>query len=84
MNIQRRIEKLEQQDQEKKFAVFTVHRGRASGLAFWRDDLSWKNLTKPELEALQKELEADGAEVMVINVVAVAPDGSRKDGWEER
>ncbi len=83
----RRLEKLENKDQENKTAFFVVHNGQASGRAQWREGLEWKDLSKPELNALTKELTKDGVEVKVLDLeVAVErkPDGSvvSVSGWD--
>jgi len=79
----RRLAKLESKEQEKRTAVFIVSRGKASGSAWWSEKLRWEDLSKPEFETLKQELEADGVEVIEINLVPVFPDGRRVDSWEE-
>ena len=81
MLLKNRIAKLEQRHREKRVAVFTVHNGKATGMAWYDDRLVWKNLTRGELDALQATLEGEGVEVMIVHCVSFLPDGTQLDGW---
>lgn len=69
--LKHRLKKLEKQNRQQRIACFVVNNERASGAAFWRDDLEWKDLTRAELESLKTQLEADGAKVICVDIVTV-------------
>ncbi len=65
MKLRSRIEKVEAA-RPKRFACFSVINDIAKGRAWWRDDLTWENLTRPEYEQLKKDLEAKGVKIIVV------------------
>ena len=81
MALKGRIEKIEQTARPKRTAFFTIHYGKASGCAWWRDGLTWENLSKPEFEQLAADLKSEGVEVLSINIVGVHAKGQGIDGW---
>ncbi len=82
--ISSRLEKVERAAKSDRSAMFFVHSGKASGVAYWNNKLKWDNLGKRELEQLTGELEGEGVEVKILNIVAVSPDGTTTDGWGEK
>ncbi len=81
MSLIKRIEKVEAA-RPNKTACFVVANGRANGRAWWRDDLTWENLTRPEFTQLAAEMEADGVKVLKVNIHNVKPTGERVTSWE--
>lgn len=81
MKLRSRIEKVEAA-RPKRFACFSVINDIAKGRAWWRDDLTWENLTRPEFTQLAAEMEADGVKVLKVNIHNVKPTGERVTSWE--
>ncbi len=77
-SLKSRLRKLEKKDRENKTAFFIVQDGKASGRAWWREGLEWKDLSRPEFETLEKELTEKGVHVQVLDL-AVAIE-RREDG----
>ena len=82
--LKKRIEGLEKTDNGERTAFFTIHLGKAKGSAFWRDDLSWENLSKPEFETLIAELQEDGVRVRVLDICIADKErpGESISAWE--
>ena len=81
MSLHGRIEKIEQKEKPKRTAFFTIHYGKANGRAWWRDDLTWENLSQPEFEQLAADLKSEGVEVLIVNIIGVHAKGQGVDGW---
>ena len=75
-SIRTRIEQAETRAKPEKIACFSVINDVASGGAWWRDDLTWQNLTRREYEHLISELKAEG--VKIIELFDIDEKGRQK------
>jgi uncharacterized iron-regulated protein len=71
----RRLKSLEKYKGGQRTAFFKIYRGKASGNAWWRDDLSWENLSKPEYESLIEKLKSEGVEILTLNYCIESESG---------
>ncbi len=83
-SIKGRVLKMEVRRNPWKVAIFIIDFGNASGIGYWKDNLTWKDLSKPELESLVDKLESEGVTVHVLNLGCPGPNGETIDGWSLR
>ena len=77
-----RIEEIEGRTIGDRSAFFFIMGGKATGTAYWRNDLRWENLSKPEFEKLTAELEADGVKLYICDMRMAIARGVSVSGWE--
>jgi len=78
------VRTLEDYGREKRTACFVIMNGKASGSAWWSDDLRWEDLSKPEYEALVEELKADDVNILALDICEATSKTTGVSGWDWR